>query len=309
MSGVNRNGVLMVLDWGTTNVRAALLDKDGTPLDEKRGESGVGELSTGQFAARFDELTQGWPEVPAIAAGMIGSRQGWHEADYLACPASPANLSSALHQFAHGDRSISIVPGLKLDDGIRFDVMRGEESQLAGFLTSNANYSGTIVMPGTHSKWVNIRDGVISSFRTYMTGELFEAISEHTILRHSVSIQDAPDDTFASTAASLAAKSGSIEGQLFGLRARHLLGSGDEKELRQELSALLIMAEIRAGEQDGFVLSGETILIGTEGLTAFYETALAALGHKTKREKGTTLVWPALFAMAREAGLIEKVST
>lgn len=301
-------GSLIALDWGTTNVRAALLDMHGTPLDERRGESGVGTLDVNQFGQRFDELTKDWPNVSAIAAGMVGSRQGWSEANYLTCPVSAADLSSSLHRFTHDGRSISIVPGLKLDDGSRFDVMRGEESQLAGFLTLNPGYSGTIIMPGTHSKWVNVKDGTIAGFRTYMTGELFEAISEHTILRHSVSIEKEPDATFASTAGQLAKKPGSIEGQLFGLRARHLLGSADEKELRQELSALLIMGEIRAGEQDGFTLSGETVLIGTEGLTAFYETALAATGHKTRREKGTSLVWPALFAMASKAGIIEQAA-
>ena len=302
------DGSLIALDWGTTNVRAALLDNQGQLLDERRGESGVGSFSKEQFAGRFDELSAGWPVVPVIAAGMVGSRQGWQEADYLPCPASTDDLANALTTFDHSGRTISIIPGIKLDDGNRFDVMRGEESQLAGHLISEPEFTGIIVMPGTHSKWVHLDDGKIVSFRTYMTGEIFEAISDHTILRHSVTAPDGPNHYFSEKVTALVQNGGSIEGDIFGLRARHLLDNCDAGRLRQELSALLIMAELRAGQMDGFALGDEVILIGAEELTAFYETALSALGKKSRRIKGTTLVWPALFELARRAGLVEGIA-
>ena len=153
MSNKCERGALITLDWGTTNVRAALLDKHGHVLEERRGESGVGKYDRAQFEQRFDQLTVGWPPVPAMAAGMVGSRQGWSEAAYLPCPASINDLVQGLHEIAHEGRRIIIVPGVKLDDGTRCDVMRGEESQLAGLLTQISDFSGTVLMPGTHSKW------------------------------------------------------------------------------------------------------------------------------------------------------------
>ena len=66
------------------------------------------------------------------------------------------------------------------------DVMRGEETQISGYLAQNPNFNGSICLPGTHTKWVQISAGEIVSFRTFMTGELFNIISKHSILRHSV---------------------------------------------------------------------------------------------------------------------------
>ena len=235
---------------------------------------------------------------------MVGSRQGWKEADYLACPASPDQLADAMKTFDRDGQIIGIVPGLKLENGLRFDVMRGEETQLAGFISQNPHMSGTLVMPGTHSKWVTVSNGTIVDFRTYMTGELFDVLSEHTILRHSVGLTGGPDRVFKEKVRSLAGSRESIEGQLFGLRARDLLDGAIDGHLRQELSALLITAELRAAMLDGFNMEGETILIGADGLTEFYETAFDAMGHNARRVKGTSLVWPALFAMALQTGMI-----
>ena len=305
----NSNG-LIVLDWGTTNVRLALLDSNGTVLEERRGESGVGSFSRQQFEAHFDKLTADWPMVPAIAAGMVGSRQGWQEAPYLNCPASTRDLAHGLRRFTHNNREILIVPGLALSNGNRFDVMRGEESQIAGFLTQNPNFSGALLMPGTHSKWVQIENAQIVNFQTYMTGEVFEAISNHTILRHSLSGDESRAEIgsgmphFENKVRELAAKAKSAEGALFGLRARHLQEGTEGEQLRQELSAILIMAELRAGEADGFVVDNDVTLIGSGGLTSLYKSAFDALGKRASCVRGTGLVWPALFDIARKSNLI-----
>ncbi len=166
------SGALIALDWGTTNVRAALLDTDGIALETRHGESGVGHLDADGFAARFADLTNEWPDLPAIACGMIGSRQGWREADYLPCPTGVADLAAHLMVV----NQLHIVPGLKVDVDVQRDVMRGEETQIAGLLARMPGFNGTIVMPGTHSKWVNVKDGVVTGFRTYMTGDLFAAV-------------------------------------------------------------------------------------------------------------------------------------
>lgn len=302
--GTCRQAGLIALDWGTTNLRLALLSTDGTVLEERRGESGVGNFTAGQFAQHFDQMTEGWPKLPAVAAGMVGSRQGWSEAGYLACPASTDDLAGALHKFEHDGRCITIVPGLKMGSGERADVMRGEESQIAGFLTENPEITGTLIMPGTHCKWVQITKGTVIAFQTYMTGEIFEAISEHTILRHSVSAPNAPAEDFSLVAQKLVDRSSSIEGALFGLRARHLLRGAEPQSLRTELSALLILAEIQAGLADKFELLDHTVLIGSERLTRLYQTVLQSMNIESRCVRGTGLVWLALHDLACRSNLI-----
>jgi 2-dehydro-3-deoxygalactonokinase len=301
-------GVLIVLDWGTTNVRLALLSADGTVIQERRGISGVGDFTAEQFEKHFDELTDQWPDVPAIAAGMVGSRQGWSEAEYLPCPTSVADLAGGLHHIVYGNRTIAIVPGLKLANNGRYDVMRGEESQIAGYLTRHNDFSGTLLMPGTHSKWVHVERGTVVDFQTYMTGELFETLSRHSILRHSVVAPHGETGHFAASVQKLARSGSSIEGALFGLRARHLLKNSDQQVLHRELSALLIMAELKAGQKDGFALADNTILIGSQDLTRLYEIALQAIGLQATCIRGTALVWPALHDIALKSGMITGAS-
>ncbi|MEM8750690.1 MAG: 2-dehydro-3-deoxygalactonokinase [Pseudomonadota bacterium] len=297
--------VLIALDWGTTNVRAALLAADGAVLEERRGESGVGKLDGDGFSARFTELTLDWPLVPAIAAGMVGSRQGWVEAPYMTVPITPDALGQSLIRFEAAGRTITIVPGLKYEGENRFDVMRGEETQIAGWLALHTGYSGTVVMPGSHSKWVNIEDGVVTGFQTYMTGELFDAVSQHTILRHSVTSTTPPNAAFGETVAAIVADGRSVEGALFGLRAQHLLSDSRDEDLRQQLSALLLVGEIRAAQRDGFSLENEIALIGNENLTHYYAAAFAGFGRSTTAARGTGLVWPALMQLARIADLTD----
>lgn len=163
------------LDWGTTNLRAALLDPDGNLLDERQDESGVGVLDQVGFEKRFETLTRDWPFVPALAAGMVGSRQGWREAQYLPCPTGMDDLADALTRFEHQRRTVAIVPGLKMATETHHDVMRGEETQIAGFLSFEPTFDGTLVLPGTHSKWVQLKGGIVERFVTYMTGDMFSA--------------------------------------------------------------------------------------------------------------------------------------
>ncbi len=309
------NGVLIALDWGTTNVRAALLAADGLVIDKRQADSGVGHFSTQQFAAHFRKLTQGWPALPAIASGMVGSRQGWREASYLPCPASLADLAGSLLRFHDNDQELAIVPGLKIETDQHRDVMRGEETQIAGLLADESNFSGTVVLPGSHSKWVRVHDGVVRNFRTYMTGELFDACSNHTILRHSVE----PDDhdaaasepngeedhrDFVAAVGEVFQAPGSSFGRLFGLRADTVLSKADKHSARERLSGLLIGMELEAAARDGFDVQDITI-IGTSDLTGRYSRAATVLAAQVKTHVSSQLVWPALFALARTGALLE----
>ena len=146
-----QSAVLIAFDWGTTHVRAALLDRTGMALEERRGKSGVGQVDENGYRAIFDDLTRGWPLVPALACGMVGSRQGWLEAPYIACPAGLDGLADGLARIDLSERVLAIVPGLKVDQPNQKDVMRGEETALAGIVARDPNASATVVMPGTQS--------------------------------------------------------------------------------------------------------------------------------------------------------------
>ncbi|MDD9909060.1 MAG: 2-dehydro-3-deoxygalactonokinase [Ahrensia sp.] len=303
--------VIIALDWGTSNARAWLLDRDGNALDERRGESGVGKLDKAGFEARFDALTKGWPDLPALACGMVGSRQGWYEADYGSLPISIDELSAGLLRFKHGGRDIAIIPGIKKDLLDAHDVMRGEETQIAGLLSMRSDYSGTVLLPGTHSKWVRLRDGKAVDFRTYMTGELFSVFSKNTILRHSVVEQRGSDDeealnnTFTVAVGDVFTAKGSDWGRFFGLRAASLLVGDHPAETFERLSGLLIGMELASAAQDGFDIQ-DVAIIGEGGLLERYGRAFDMVAASVEAFDGAQVLRPAFVSIARAAGLIKE---
>ena len=300
---------LIGFDWGTTNLRAALLDAGGNVLEQRLEASGVGELDAAGFAARFDAVTAGWPAVPALMAGMVGSRQGWREAPYVPAPARARDLAQAMERFEHGGRTLAVVPGVMMR-GERPDVMRGEETQIAGLLERRPHFTGTVVLPGTHCKWARVGDGRIRSFHTYMTGDLFDAIGGHTILRHSVRAGAARRDDFLRAFRTAFGPEGertrSVWGQLFPIRAAGLIDGMVPEVGRERLSGFLIGAELAAARADGYLadLQDALTLIGTGSLVERYGWATGAAGIETVAYQGTPLVWPALAALAREGGLL-----
>ena len=177
------------VDWGTSSFRLWLLDASGAVLAEKR--SGDGMLTAGAegFPAILERhlAAAGAPaDLPVIVCGMAGARQGWIEAPYVALPASLDAILAGAVPVPGQARKIRILPGLAQRSAEAPDVMRGEETQLAGVLPLFAAGSHLICMPGTHSKWVEAADGVITGFRTWLTGELFSILSKQSILRHSL---------------------------------------------------------------------------------------------------------------------------
>ena len=182
---------LIALDWGTTSLRACLLGRAGELLDERRSDQGVLAAAAGAgFDAVFERHAGDWlarhGPLPVVASGMVGSRQGWVEAPYRACPASLGDVAAALLRHASaGGAGIRVVPGLSWrGPGGLPDVMRGEETQIFGALAHGGIDGGdaAFVLPGTHSKWVRVESGRIEAFATFMTGELFAVLRKHSIL-------------------------------------------------------------------------------------------------------------------------------
>jgi 2-dehydro-3-deoxygalactonokinase len=178
---------LIALDWGTSSLRSFLLARDGALLERRAQPWGIQRLPEGGFVAAFRGIAGDWrdelPSVPVLAAGMIGSRQGWLEVPYVECPANREAIAAGIVACDAACGTLHIVPGL-MQGGKLPDVMRGEETQIVGALSLAPELAteSLFVLPGTHCKWADVRDGHVIGFKTYITGELFATLRDHSIL-------------------------------------------------------------------------------------------------------------------------------
>jgi 2-dehydro-3-deoxygalactonokinase len=271
------------VDWGTSSLRAYLADADGVALDEIASATGALSLGPGEHEPYLAGLLAPWkgarPEVPVIASGMVGARQGWIEAPYADCPAGFAEIAAAIviaPSAALGD--VRIVPGVAAP--ATPDVMRGEETQILGALAASGRNDGLFVLPGTHSKWARVENRRIVGFETYMTGEVFAALKDHTVLGRMMAphVAGAEPIGFARgvDAAAALERPGDILHAAFMTRTFALFGRLAPDQLAEYLSGLLIGAEILAGARGVKAATA----IGAPALTERYIRAGARLGVK-----------------------------
>ena len=281
-------GAFVVVDWGTSSFRGWLMSADGETLAESRGGEGMLHCTGGGAGAGFapvlrDHLARlGAPEgVPVLICGMAGARQGWAEAPYLKTPTRLDALhEGAIRIDAPGD--IRILPGIAQARPERPDVMRGEETQLLG--VTEPDFTGLVCIPGTHSKWVRIEAGCIVEFSTYMTGELYSVIAQHSILAHALETAGngtsplaADSQPFREGLSMALAEPAALTASLFRLRAAQLLGFEQRADGAARLSGLLIGTELAdALHRHGPLRSMR--LIGAGALGRLYEAALAGQG-------------------------------
>jgi 2-dehydro-3-deoxygalactonokinase len=279
LTSVSAPGAFVAVDWGTSSFRGWLMSAKGQAIAESRGGEGMLHCVTSGFALVLrDHLTRlGAPNgMPVLICGMAGARQGWREAPYLKTPTRLEALhEGAIRVDVSGD--IRILPGIAQARADRPDVMRGEETQLLG--VTEPDFTGLVCIPGTHSKWIRIEQGHVVEFSTYMTGELFSMISQHSILSHAVEM-DGPSQADSGPfreglAAALAAPSG-LSASLFRLRAAQLLGFEQRSDGAARLSGLFIGTEIADVRHQYGVQALR--LIGAGQLGRLYEAALKAQG-------------------------------
>lgn len=269
---------LIGIDWGTTALRAYLIEADGRVADRRESGHGLRALPSGGFPEALAEAVSGWPEdLPILVCGMVGSRSGWHEAPYLDVSAGVALADLARSVVAVGPEAprARIVPGVRTADAAPPDVMRGEETQVLGVLSD-----GVAVLPGTHSKLVRVADGRITGFRTAMTGEVFSALSRHTILADTGRPPADAAEAQAGFAAGLdAARAleapGDLLARLFSIRAGVLMDRLPGGQAGGFLSGLLIGAEIAAARLSP---GARVHVIGGTALAQRYAMALEAVG-------------------------------
>jgi 2-dehydro-3-deoxygalactonokinase len=265
----------------------------------------MGKLTRAEYRGTLSDvlvqLGQNEP-VDVYVCGMAGARQGWMEAPYLDAPTDLRDLAKgAVHPEAGGlTARVSILPGVCQRQGGE-DVMRGEETQLLGLAAIHPGYAGLVCMPGTHSKWALLDGTTIRRFNTAMTGEMFEILKTHSVLRHSLAGElDGPDraDGFAAGAADGLEKPQSLLGQLFGVRASALLSDRKPDWCAGYLSGLLIGTEIAAQRHD--IGNDAVPLIGSTGLCALYAQVLEMAGFSGRPVDATSVVLAGLTA-ARNA--------
>lgn len=265
----------IAVDWGTTNRRAYLIDAEGRTAGEFEDHDGVLSVPAGGFPAALAEIRERLGDWPLLLAGMIGSNRGWKEAPYVPCPAGIDDLAARLTWA--GERE-AIVPGVSYIGEGRADVMRGEEVQLLGAVAAGLiDPTALVCHPGTHNKWATLRHGQVSNFQTVMTGELFNLLKEHSILSDLLQGEVAPNDTFRQ-AALHAVDDPALPADLFGVRARVLLGQAKKEDAASYASGLLIGSDVRIGLA---VPTGAQIaVIGRPELTKLYAAAIGATGRE-----------------------------
>jgi 2-dehydro-3-deoxygalactonokinase len=262
----------IAVDWGTTNRRAYCLSSSGACEREFEDGQGVLSVPPGGFPAAIAEIRNRLGDLPLLLAGMVGSNRGWIEAPYVQCPAGTADLAKMLCWA--GDRE-AIVPGVSYLGPGRADIMRGEEVQLLGAIAEGqVPLDALVCHPGTHNKWVLVEGGRIASFRTVMTGELFNLLRQHSILADLLKPDAEPNDAFR-RGVRHALDAEDLTSELFAVRARVILGEDRREDAASYTSGLLIGADAKIG------IGGKDALVHVMGraeLTRLYAEAIRETG-------------------------------
>ncbi|MEL6549553.1 MAG: 2-dehydro-3-deoxygalactonokinase [Pseudomonadota bacterium] len=299
MSSAVQTADWIAVDWGTSNLRAWAMSRSGTALWSGGSDKGMSALAREDFEGALLEVVApsiGAEPLDVVACGMVGSRQGWAEAPYTACPC-PARPSGFTRAQTNDPRlNVHIIPGVKQETPA--DVMRGEETQIAGFLALNPGWDGVMCLPGTHTKWVEVSAGEIVSFQTAMTGELFALLSTHSVLRHSVAPEGWDADAFSEAVDDAISKPERLAARLFSLRAESLLHDLGGAASRARLSGFLIGAELAAARP--YWLGRDIAIIGAAAIARIYGDALAAQAVPATIADGPAMTLAGLNAAYKE---------
>jgi 2-dehydro-3-deoxygalactonokinase len=293
------------VDWGTTRFRAWLLDVAGEIVAERRSDEGLLAVPRERFAAVLEEHLAAMgaaASLPVMMCGMAGSRQGWIEAPYVATSARFDDILGGAIAVPGARRDVRIVPGVAQRERQRPDVMRGEETQLAG-IASLHGAELLVCMPGTHCKWVRIVDGAVARFQTWLTGELFSVLSAHSILRHALGATPSkvsPDDpVFGEWLDDGLAHPGDAVSHLFRIRASTLLLDMPPDGAAAALSGLLIGNEVGSARTQFADAGSDIVLVASGPLGDLYAEALARAGYTVTKVDAEQAVRKGLLEAAR----------
>lgn len=290
-------------DWGTSHLRLWPMGADGVPLCRIDSDKGMSSLTAADYEQTLLTLLEPYmvsnAALDVVCCGMAGSRQGWAEAPYAAAPCTPPSFDTATRVQTQDARlRVHILSGVKQAEPA--DVMRGEETQIAGVLAAQPDLDGVICLPGTHTKWVSVKDGEITGFATFLSGELFQLVSQHSVLRHTLAPQGWDDDAFKDGCLEGTATPNRLANALFGLRASALLNDLDPVAARSRASGFLLGMEIEALRREW--QGRAVVIVGENEIARAYATALelqGATAEVTDAEKVTLAGLSAAYAQMK----------
>ena len=263
----------IAVDWGTSTFRAYLVQNNEVS-DTIETKDGMKFVKSHLFEQTLLTLIDRWLDndkiTEILASGMVGSKQGWEEAPYQKTPCNLKSLNYITPSLKDNRISLKIFSGVSQIN--QPDVMRGEETQIAGFLNENPNFNGSICLPGTHSKWVEIKNNNIVKFKTFMTGELFEIISKNSVLIHSVKAEKIDKMELLKSVDKILQKPELFSNALFQLRADDLINSKGPLIYKSRLSGYLLAIELLGSVE--FWKNSDIVLIGNPDLIEMYQFIL-----------------------------------
>ena len=272
----------IAVDWGTSSFRAYLVE-DKVVKDTIETKDGMKFIKDNDFENTFINLIGKWliknKKTDVLASGMLGARQGWIEAPYEKAPCNLNNLNFISPTLIDSRVSLKIFSGISQNDPP--DVMRGEETQIAGFLSDNFQFKGSVCLPGTHSKWVQVNQNNLEKFKTFMTGELFEIISKNSVLVHSVVSDEFDKAEFLKSADKILKCPKLFGNSLFQLRADDLINSKSGVIYKSRLSGYLLGLELLGSLE--FWKNNDIVLIGNKNLVDLYGDVLISKVSSLKK--------------------------
>ena len=302
MSGERKRKIL--IDWGTTNVRAFLVDSGGNVLARKESDRGIKFVEKDRFPEVFQNLVGDWGGVACtLMAGMVGSANGWEEAAYIPTPASIEDMRKGIHSLSCLEK-VYIVPGVscRSSDGI-YDVIRGEEVQVLGLQERRRNSwtddreKHLICLPGTHSKWLETSRETLLSFTTVMSGDFFAAVCSKTIMSLMLKSEQQFSDEAFLHGVSLSSLAGGVMSRMFKVRSSYLFGQVKPEHMESMISGVIIGSEI--DEMRRLYTPVSTVqVIGSNVLIRRYRMALEQFGMRCELHPGDELSLAGMIRLA-----------
>jgi 2-dehydro-3-deoxygalactonokinase len=267
----------VAVDWGTSSFRLWVMDADANILAATNAPYGMSRLKPDEYDLVLAETLQvlGFAsDIPVIISGMAGAAQGWCESPYLSAPTQLDGLGASAVKVANSTHEVRILPGVK--QMFPANVMRGEETQIAGILSNDPDFDGVVCLPGTHTKWVRVNNRAIIDFETCITGEQFAFFSETSVLSHSMRDRGWDDRAFEGAVRLATTDPVSVPRRLFEIRAEMLVATQSSAQARSTLSGLLIGQELMSVPR--YWQGQDVTLIGATALCDLYSKALTLVG-------------------------------
>lgn len=298
-----RSDIIILGDWGTSVCRLYLCRFNQQNLTVLERTTGPGIKHAKEPEQAFFSLCQPWfgqyGNVPVFLIGTVGAEIGWKQTSYVSCPTDKQHMLAAATHFTARGVKITILPGLSCVNKHKLpDIMRGEETQIFGFLSQHSvgGHERLICLPGTHTKWVLLKEQKIASFITSPVGELYEVLNHHSVLLTAGSNFTWCDSSFTHGLQVGMRDSSNLLHTVFATRAFQVIDKYSNAQAAGYLSGLLIGCDVKAAMQDFHIFS-HVAVIGSDHIARLYMEALEYMGITTEHfssEEATLLGLQAL---------------